>query len=133
MTTRTYGRSAALIAATLLALSACSDDPGATSDPVAGRDSTGAPEAAPEVTAAGVTVRLPRGCDPTAVSPETCKGLRSVKVARIGATDDLVKPGVYRDGFRGWLGLTVLDDAYVFAKAGNRSVIRKVLGSAVRE
>lgn len=83
-----------------------------------------------DFTRAGVTVRLPAGCVPQGIAPGRCQGLQSLRVARIGPLDDLIRPGVHRDGRNEWIGLALVGDSFVFAEANNAAVIAKLFGSA---
>jgi hypothetical protein len=82
-----------------------------------------------EYTRGGVTVRLPHGCSPKEITPGTCSGLRSLRLAERGPLDDLMRPGVYeREGT--WVGLRLVEGSFVFAEAGNEEVISELLASA---
>ena len=82
-----------------------------------------------DYTRGGVTVRLPYGCSPEEVTPVSCRGLRSLRLAKVGPLDDLIKPGVYkRDGM--WVGLRLVEDSFVYAEAGNEEFLTELLASA---
>lgn len=120
-----------------LALATACDGPtsgDAESDPQR-QSSMLSPEASTPVdfARAGVTVRLPSGCQPRGMSPTTCDGLRSLEIARVGPLDDLIRPGVHKQGKKKWVGLRLVGHSFVFATASNGEVIADVLDSASSE
>jgi hypothetical protein len=81
-------------------------------------------------TRAGVTVHLPPSCRPGESSPVDCGGLRSLRIAKVGPLDDLIRPGVHRHGKQSWVGLRLVGNSYIFATASNAQVIRDLFASA---
>lgn len=98
-------------------------------DPQQFQASRSSESAAVNYTRGGVTVRLPNGCSPEDITPVSCRGLRSLRLAKVGPMDDLIKPGVYeRDGM--WVGLRLVEESFVYAEAGNEEVLIELLASA---
>lgn len=80
-------------------------------------------------TRGGVTVHLPNGCSPEHITPGTCRGLQSLRLAKRGPLDDLMRPGVYeREG--SWVGLRLVEGSFVFAEASSEEVVTDLLASA---
>lgn len=123
-------RSSLSVVGSLLALAltaGCnSPDPDVADSDAPQQSGAGAPV---EYTRGGVTVRLPHGCSPEAITPGSCSGLRSLRLAERGPLDDLMRPGVYQRGGT-WVGLRLVEESFVFAEAGNEEVVRELLASA---
>ncbi|GAA1434671.1 hypothetical protein GCM10009641_28640 [Mycobacterium cookii] len=79
---------------------------------------------------AGLTVRLPDGCRPKNVVPAQCQGLQALRVAEVGPSLDLMRPGVRQGRTGTWVGLRLVDESYVFAEASNAEVIYELFASA---